>query len=1212
MVYFFAAKTATFPIGERLRLFFPEVAVTFQQLSRWPHCLIALTLLAVSAQISEGQTSPDMKLIVDDGRYTEEEFSKQIAVSADDTVVLTSDFSRGVRTFDMATGGLISFLEGHSLAGDAFYDPRTELFVTTGDRKIKIWDWRQQRLVKTITQPFHSQFMRSVYVDRKKTYVYAENSRYDFATGRILAGNDQRGWAEHEQNQESIHRYFWNDQYYDFNPATGQMTVYDCLSDKLVKHYTLNAYLPGTHIYFDYENGRLFISYKDGVRIVNLSDGSSDRASFDRHNAFDFEASETSCYGISADNRFLVAGTGEGMGLVVLRKIDPNKGFANNTEEVLRRDLSVGEIHSLHHSNKVVYTAADALHLLDLDTMQVVWSTEDHVASMHDFFLAPDNQNLYIDLGGERVNGRTFPHDYPGIDFDKYFNRVFGVWGLLKPGLCPNDLPAALVPLWERRPRKVRLALHQAMALESFDDALPFPVSPEVDPYDQEHPRIPSPSGRYSVAVKDFGDSSMYEGERLVGRMHDPGVIYVVTFSPDEHYVAIGGSGRWVTAMDLKTGKLLRVYGESYIASITFSFDDKYLFTSSEKNEIMMWNMADGKLVRKFVGANGVTNRTRVTPDGRLLLSIASDGSIRFWEVATGKLLLSSFVVKPATLLTNAGEGTSSSGAKAPGCTPNSDNNWVVVAPDGHFDSSDFEQTRGLHWIMKEEALRSLPLEIFMRDYYEPRLLSKVFEHAKLTPVRPLQNLNRELPMAKIVGIEPSTGRSPGATDSGDVSVTVSVESVRSHVQKDANRNFVESGVFDLRLFRNGQLVAQWPNADSATEAKLGVIDTNSKLEAWRNLHQVQLDPAGKATIIFRNIKLPRSVGQEKVDFTAYAFNRDRVKSLTTSAFEYRPITDAQTKPLARRAYLIVMAVNANQSHWNLEVAVPGADRALSILRQSLKDRFPDVIEIKLYSDLAQDSAQVVSTKARKQNLQRVLDVLAGRPVDAMVRQEIDPLSQLRAATPDDAVVLYVGSHGYVDPAGTFYLIPYDTGVSWGLTEDVLDGCFRADDQSPQCIQSRGFLANSISSFELTGWWNGVDAGEVAMILDSCHSGAVSGKEFRPAPLGDPGLGQLSYDKGMQILASSQPTQTERGTWIKGGDGQTLLVLALETIAAANPKWTLTELMQGTRTELPRIMRQLYPQVGENEIQVPALLDFSGRKRNTAPQGTAPHQGSSF
>jgi hypothetical protein len=223
--------------------------------------------------------------------------------------------------------------------------------------------------------------------------------------------------------------------------------------------------------------------------------------------------------------------------------------------------------------------------------------------------------------------------------------------------------------------------------------------------------------------------------------------------------------------------------------------------------------------------------------------------------------------------------------------------------------------------------------------------------------------------------------------------------------------------------------------------------------------------------------------------------------------------------------------------------------------------------------------------------------MLAGRPVDAQLRREIDPHSQLRAATPDDAVVIYVASHGFVDPGGSFYIIPYDTGPGWGLTEDVLAACSTQDDVSALCRQAKTFLSLSISSANLAAWWRGVDAGEAVMILDTCHAGAATGNEFRPGPLGDPGLGQLSYDKAMRILAASQPAQTEQGTWLEGGEGQTLLAEALETVAQANPEWTLASWLKGTERELPLRMKQLFPLMKEDNVQLPVLLDFGGRRQ---------------
>ena len=110
--------------------------------------------------------------------------------------------------------------------------------------------------------------------------------------------------------------------------------------------------------------------------------------------------------------------------------------------------------------------------------------------------------------------------------------------------------------------------------------------------------------------------------------------------------------------------------------------------------------------------------------------------------------------------------------------------------------------------------------------------------------------------------------------------------------------------------------------------------------------------------------------------------------------------------------------------------------------------------------------------------MQAVLDLLAGRSVAPALRDEVDKDHKLWPATPDDAVVLYIASHGYADPQGNFYLIPYDTGASWGITEEVLTGRYgKSASSSASCKQAADFLQHAISSTDLAAWWQGVDAG---------------------------------------------------------------------------------------------------------------------------------------
>jgi WD40 repeat protein len=683
---------------------------------------------------------------------------------------------------------------------------------------------------------------------------------------------------------------------------------------------------------------------------------------------------------------------------------------------------------------------------------------------------------------------------------------------------------------------------------------------------------------------------------------HSVGMIprSATTFSPDGNTLAEEDklwefpSGKEIHTLEGHSGA---------IDAVAFSLNGKILATGSRDQTIKLWDVKTGKLIHTLLGHNSYVTALAFAPDRKTLASGSRDGTIKIWDLSTGRTLrsqrtlayqLHSVAFSPdGKLLTVAGVNrielwslTEDQGLRQL-CTLFSfiDGGWAVVDTDGRFDTDNLDQINGLNWVFPDEPFRALAPEIFMRDYYQPKLLPRLLRGEKLPQVRSLGDLNRAQPQVDVVKVEPEAGE-------GLVSVTIRVTEAHSAVQKDNRGNPLPSGAYDLRLFRSGQLVGQWPEGGVSPDRSADGAIGEAERESWRTIHRIEL-PDGRCTRTFSHIRLPHRPGVNKVEFTAYAFNSDRVKSLTTPPYEYKLPTATLANAVSRRAYLITMGVNANQSRWNLELAVSSAERAGQLLRGKLQTTYQDIVEVPLYSDLAENGVQVVSTRARKAHLQAVLDLLAGRSVAPALRDAVDKDHKLRPATPDDAVVLYIASHGYADPQGNFYLIPYDTGTSWGITEEVLNGCYgESASSSGSCKQAVDFLQHAISSTDLAAWWQGVDAGDMVMILDSCHAGAVPGREFRPGPLGDPGFGQLSYDKGMRILCASQPAQTEQGDWIGGGEGRTLLVEALDTVAQANPSQRLAEWLKGTERQLPIRMRELYPQINEADVQLPALLDF--------------------
>jgi WD40 repeat protein/uncharacterized caspase-like protein len=503
------------------------------------------------------------------------------------------------------------------------------------------------------------------------------------------------------------------------------------------------------------------------------------------------------------------------------------------------------------------------------------------------------------------------------------------------------------------------------------------------------------------------------------------------------------------------------------VESFAWSSDGRTIATSAGNGageRATLWDAATGNELRRLDGPQDLIEE--FSPDSRLLLTASLDGFERIYEAATGKELCR-FITR-------------------------TDGSWVVVDPEGRFDASDLEEIQGVHWLAPDDPLKPLPLEIFMRDYYEPRLLARIIAGEHFAPVRSISKVNRAQPTVRIVSIEQEKEHPELAT------VTV-----------EATKPADGSDVYDLRLFRDGRLVASMPSEGS--EFRKGL----------------QTD---KFNMVFAGVRLPRPTRSEVksdanaddndtadagaqtntgvVEFSAYAFNEDRVKSLTAR----ESFTPPTPLPAAKgRAYVISVGVNAYENEeWDLRFAANDARRLQEVVAARVRDggEYEEVVNVPLISDYATEGGRKVSPRvvremnATKRNFKAVLDLLAGRKVDEETLKAIPNADKLRRATPEDLVLVSFSSHGYADGRGSFYLFASDGGTSSNLNEA---------------------LSRAISSDDLGAWLRDVDAGELILVVDACHSAAsVQGAGFKPGPMGSRGLGQLSYDKGMRILTSTQ------------------------------------------------------------------------------------------
>ncbi|GAA5173821.1 hypothetical protein GCM10025771_01970 [Niveibacterium umoris] len=487
------------------------------------------------------------------------------------------------------------------------------------------------------------------------------------------------------------------------------------------------------------------------------------------------------------------------------------------------------------------------------------------------------------------------------------------------------------------------------------------------------------------------------------------------------------------------------------VKALRFSSDGELLASAGEDNLVTLWRLDDTPhRLHGLQGHESSVQALAFADHDRLLFSASTDGTIRLWRSPGGELL--------ATLVAF------------------SDGRWVVTDPEGRFDTADLESIPYLHWVLPDDPFRAVPLEAFMKDYFEPRLLARILAGEHFAPVRPLASLNRTPVSVRITAIEPDP------SDAQQVSVTVEAAGATSRPRNGAQATQPATAAHDLRLFRDGQIVG---HADG----------------------RLATPGAGRYTQRF-SVRLPRTATQTRseVRFSAYAFNDDRVKSPTARMSYETPAMRGRAATAERgKAYVISVGVNQHENPaWDLGFAANDA-RVLAASIVAALDRrgtYAQVVPLTLTSDGA-------TRQASKAALRAVIARLAG---ESLPREQVLALAQLpgadalRKAGPDDLLLLSFAGHGFTDGGGQFYLIPQDTG---------------GNEDGRRITPS--LKAHAIGSDELSMWLRDVDAGDLTMIVDACQSAAsVQSEGFKPGPMGSRGLGQLAFDKGMRILAASQ------------------------------------------------------------------------------------------
>ncbi len=157
-----------------------------------------------------------------------------------------------------------------------------------------------------------------------------------------------------------------------------------------------------------------------------------------------------------------------------------------------------------------------------------------------------------------------------------------------------------------------------------------------------------TPDGR-KIAVSDMSDTvRLYDtanGKELRALRRKGDRVVHVRFSPDGRLLVMipynddeqpGACSVWDVAA---RKELRRLKSPANLVLVTeFSPDGKYLAMGCQHRELVLWDMASGKEVRRFP-TSGFFASLAFSPDGKSLAAASGEGVIRLWDVASGRVL---------------------------------------------------------------------------------------------------------------------------------------------------------------------------------------------------------------------------------------------------------------------------------------------------------------------------------------------------------------------------------------------------------------------------------------------------------------------------------------------------------------------------------------------------------------------------------------------
>ena len=490
-----------------------------------------------------------------------------------------------------------------------------------------------------------------------------------------------------------------------------------------------------------------------------------------------------------------------------------------------------------------------------------------------------------------------------------------------------------------------------------------------------------SPDGKYAASgsrdskIKLWDIATGKEVRTLAGTFsgHSDGV-KSIAFSPDGKYLLSGSFDKKIKLWEVETGDPIRTFtGHNWqVQSVAFSHDGRQAFSRSGDRIIKIWDVASGRNIRTFscddVDANGRPLGSQMvvsgafSPDGRHMFTTNRLGNINLWDIEagrpfgvfrghTGYVEGEVFSKDMKTFASGGYDGTVriwdiATGKEIAQFISLKDGEWIVLTPEGYYNSS-LNAHKYLNIRMGNKVYN---IDQFYDVFYRPDIVAAklrgddISELITLTLDEAIRNPPPKVELSPV----------PANSDEPKIKVCYQVKSTGG-------------GIGEVRVFHNGKLIQSdgyyREVAKASTKTDLATLSSTTVYAEMRSVRvkgkddstPIACKPKGD---LFEDCQEIDAVAGEN-EVSVSAFNR------SNTVQSYLQTINFNSGITSGEPHLYILSIGIDQyrdGNINLKYAVKDAnDLKEKIRRQSVTLYRPENVHCSVMTDKDAAKANILN-----------------------------------------------------------------------------------------------------------------------------------------------------------------------------------------------------------------------------------------------------------